>query len=89
MKVPSVHRLQLYSMQIIFLYQDLLNQICEGVPLALMKRVKSNKKSAKGHVYTLELKSFALTLQLYSARHILLLEKHSSLHYQVNGITSI
>jgi hypothetical protein len=46
----------------------MLNQTFEGVPLALMKRVKSNKKSGKGCVYSPELKSFALTLQFYSAK---------------------
>jgi hypothetical protein len=46
----------------------MLNQTFEGVPLALMKRVKSNKKSGKGCVYSTELKSFALTLQFYSAK---------------------
>ena len=48
--------------------EDMLNQTFEGVPLALMKRVKSNKKSGKGCVYSPELKSFALTLQFYSAK---------------------
>jgi hypothetical protein len=48
--------------------EDMLNQTFEGVPLSLMKRVKSNKKSGKGCVYSPELKSFALTLQFYSAK---------------------
>lgn len=48
--------------------EDMLNQTFEGVPLQLMKRVRSSKKSGKGRVYSPELKSFALTLQFYSSK---------------------
>ena len=55
--------------------EDMLNQTFEGVPLQLMKRVRSSKKSGKGRVYTPELKSFALTLQFYSSKAYSFLRK--------------
>ena len=55
--------------------EDMLNQTFEGVPLELIKRVKSNKKSGKGCVYSPELKSFALTLQFYSSKAYSFLRK--------------
>lgn len=48
--------------------ENMLNQTFEGVPLALAKRMKSTKKSGKGRMYSPEIKSFALTLQFYSAK---------------------
>ena len=47
--------------------EEMLNQTFTGVPLALMKRMTA-KKSGKGRRYSSELKSFALTLQFYSAK---------------------
>jgi hypothetical protein len=47
--------------------EEMLSQTFSGVPLALMKRV-SAKKSGKRSKYTPEMKSFALTLQFYSAK---------------------
>ena len=55
--------------------EDMLNQTFEGVPLELLKRVKSNKKSGKGRVYSPELKSIALTLQFYSSKAYSFLRK--------------
>ena len=45
----------------------MLSQTFSGVPLAVLKRM-SNKKSGKGNKYSPEMKSFALTLQFYSAK---------------------
>ncbi len=47
--------------------EEMLSQTFSTVPLALMKRM-STKKSGKGHKYSPEMKSFALTLQFYSAK---------------------
>ena len=47
--------------------EDMLNQTFSGLPLSLMKRM-TNKKTGKGRTYPPELKSFALTLQFYSAK---------------------
>ena len=47
--------------------KEMLNQTFSGVPLALMKRMTA-KKSGKGSKYSPELKSFAQTLQFYSAK---------------------
>ena len=47
--------------------EEMLCQTFSGVPLALMKKM-STKKSGKGSKYTPEMKSFALTLQVYSAK---------------------
>ena len=55
--------------------EDMLNHTFEIVPLELIKRVKSNKKSGKGRVYSPELKSFALTLQFYSSKAYSFLRK--------------
>ena len=48
-------------------YEEMLNQAFSSVPLGLMKRMAA-KKSGKGWRYSPELKSFALTLQFYSAK---------------------
>ena len=48
--------------------QDQLEQSLSGVPLHIMKRLTSNKRSGRGCKYPAELKSFALTLQFYSAK---------------------
>lgn len=45
----------------------MLKQTFSGVPLSQMKRM-TNKKTRKGSKYPPELKSFALTLQFYSAK---------------------
>ena len=45
-----------------------LNQKLSGIPLELMKRLASRKKSEKGMKYPPEIKSFALTLKFYSAK---------------------
>ena len=47
--------------------EEMLDQTFARIPLALMKRMTS-KKSGKGNKYSPELKSFALTLQFYSAK---------------------
>ena len=47
--------------------EEMLNQTFSGVPLSLMKRMTA-KKSGKGRRYSPVLKSFALTLQFYSAK---------------------
>ena len=47
--------------------EEMLSQTFSGVPLALMKRVLA-KKSGKRSKCTPEMKSFALTLQFYSAK---------------------
>eukprot|EP00794_Sanderia_malayensis_P003866 gene3866-4408_t len=48
--------------------KDQLTQTVSSVPLALMKRLTSGKKSGKGCVYPPDIKSFALTLQFYSSK---------------------
>ena len=48
--------------------KDQLNQTLSGVPLVLIKRLTSGKKSGRGCKYPPALKSFALTLQLYSTK---------------------
>ena len=48
--------------------EHMLNQTFTGLPLAITKRMVSKKKSQKGCAYSPELKSFALTLQFYSAK---------------------
>eukprot|EP00795_Rhopilema_esculentum_P013870 gene13870-4818_t len=48
-----------------------LNQLqhsLAGIPLEMMKRLTSQKKTGKGVKYSPETKSFALTLQFYSAK---------------------
>ena len=48
-----------------------LNQLqhsLAGIPLEMMKRLTSQKKTGKGVKYSPEIKSFALTLQFYSAK---------------------
>lgn len=47
--------------------QEMLQRNLNGVPIALFKRITSSK-SGKGCKYSPELKSFALTLQFYSAK---------------------
>ena len=46
----------------------MLKQTFSGASLDLMKRITSGRKSGKGSKYLPELKSFALTLQFYSAK---------------------
>ena len=48
--------------------EESLNQTVSGIPLELMKRLNGGKPSGKGCRYPPELKSFALTLQFYSAK---------------------
>lgn len=48
--------------------EEMLKQTFSGVPLEMMKRMTSGKKSGKGCKYSPELRSFALTLQFYSAK---------------------
>ena len=48
--------------------EEMLQRSFSGVPLALLKRMTSAKKSGKGLKYSPELKSFALTLQFYSSK---------------------
>ena len=48
--------------------EEMLNQTFSGASLDLMKRITSGRKSGKGSKYLPELKSFALTLQFYSAK---------------------
>lgn len=52
---------------ILTICEEMLNQTFTGVPLALMKRMRA-KKSGKVRRYSPALKSFALTLQFYSAK---------------------
>eukprot|EP00794_Sanderia_malayensis_P001534 gene1534-1697_t len=47
--------------------EEVLKQTFSGASIDLMKRMTSGKTSGKGCKYTPELKSFALTLQCYSA----------------------
>ena len=47
--------------------QDFLTDNFSGTPLSILKRM-SVKKSGKGRKYPQELKSFAMSLQLYSTR---------------------
>eukprot|EP00112_Aurelia_sp_Birch-Aquarium-sp1_P014097 Seg3016.5 transcript_id=Seg3016.5/GoldUCD/mRNA.D3Y31 product="DNA transposase THAP9" protein_id=Seg3016.5/GoldUCD/D3Y31 len=48
--------------------EEMLKQTFSGVPLEMMKRMTSGKKSGKGCKDSPELRSFALTLQFYSAK---------------------
>ena len=48
--------------------EEMLNQTFSGVPLEVMKRITSGKVSGKGRKYPPQLRSFALTLQFYSAK---------------------
>ena len=48
--------------------EEMLNKAISGVPLAVMKRMTSGRLSGKGCKYSPELRSFALTLQFYSAK---------------------
>ncbi|KAG1672898.1 DNA transposase THAP9 [Nymphon striatum] len=48
--------------------EEMLKQNFVGVPLEIMKRLTSGRKSGKGCKYSPELRSFALTLQFYSAK---------------------
>ena len=48
--------------------EEMLNKAISGVPLAVMKRMTSGRSSGKGCKYSPELRSFALTLQFYSAK---------------------
>ena len=47
--------------------EEMLSQTFSGVPLAMLKKM-STKKSGKALQYSPEIKSFALTLQFYSAK---------------------
>lgn len=49
--------------------EEILNQTVSGIPLELMKRLNDGKPCGKGCRYPPELKSFALTLQFYSANY--------------------
>ena len=57
-----------------------LDQKLSGIPLELMKRLASRKKSGKGMKYPLEIKSFALTLQFYYAKAYEFVRKAFNLH---------
>ena len=48
--------------------EEILNQTVSGIPLELMKRLNDGNSLKKGCRYPPELKSFALTLQFYSAK---------------------
>ena len=48
--------------------EEMLKQAFSGVPLEMMKRMTSGKKSGKASKYSPELWSFALTLQFYSGK---------------------
>ena len=59
---------QLREKQLISNCEEMLNQTFSGVPLEMMKRITSGKVSGKGRKYPPQLRSFALTLQFYSAK---------------------
>ena len=48
--------------------EDVLRDSFSGIPMAMLKRKMSNKKSSKGKKFESELRSFAMTLHYYSVK---------------------